>query len=301
MNSEGEELEEGKVMKCDSCGRSGNNDVKLLRCANCHISRYCGKLCQRKHWTIHKQVCRRLTAELKDEQLFKQPESNHLGDCPICCLPMPVPESKEEPADYQVYTCCMKIACYGCCQFKANYDLNQRLTPTCPFCRETLPNSKEKHIERVKKRAADGSPFAIWELGMHKRRLGDIAGALDCWHKAAELGSAEAHYELSKGMYVVVDNNTEKFQYHAEQAAMGGHPVARYNLGVNEMLNGNPVRAVRHWTIAARQGSVVALRALKKSSFVSEEEYNAANRAQQKAMKEMESDRRNKADAARRR
>jgi len=142
---------------------------------------------------------------------------------------------------------------------------------------------------------------------MHKRRLGDIAGALDCWHKAAEFGSAEAHYELSKAynvherMYVVVDNNIEKFQHHAEQAAMDGHPLARFNLGVNEMLNGNPVRAVRHWTIAARQGSVVALRALKKSSFVSGEEYNAANRAQQKAMNQMESDRRNEADAARQR
>ncbi len=46
-------------------------------------------------------------------------------------------------------------------------------------------------------------------------------------------------------MYVVVDKNTEKFQHHAEQAAMGGHPLARFNNGVNEMLNGNTGRAVR--------------------------------------------------------
>ena len=50
---------------------------------------------------------------------------------------------------------------------------------------------------------------------------------------------------LCRRMYVVVDNNTEKFQHHAEQAAMGGHPLARFNNGVNEMLNGNTGRAVR--------------------------------------------------------
>lgn len=188
------------------------------------------------------------------------------------------------------------------------YDLNQRLTPTCPFCRETLPNSNEDHYQNVKnkKRAADGSPDAICELGMCERRLGDIAGALDYWHKAAELGSVEAHYELSKayhyhGRMHGCDNNIEKFQYHAEQAAMGGHHLARFNLGCNEMLNRNQDRAVRHWTIAARQGSEAALRALKKSPFASKEEYNAAKRAQQEAMKEMESDQRNKAEEARRR
>ncbi len=45
----------------------------------------------------------------------------------------------------------------------------------------------------------------------------------------------------------------------------------------------------------------MALRAVKKSSLVSEDEYNAVYRAQQQAMNEMESDRRNEADAARRR
>ena len=33
-------------------------------------------------------------AEARDELLFKQPESTHLGDCPICMLPMPICKSK---------------------------------------------------------------------------------------------------------------------------------------------------------------------------------------------------------------
>ena len=33
---------------------------------------------------------RKRAAVLRDELLFKQPESSHLGDCPICCLPLPL-------------------------------------------------------------------------------------------------------------------------------------------------------------------------------------------------------------------
>jgi len=302
MNCEGEDLEEGKVMKCALCGSPGNDDGKLLRCANCHIARYCGKACQREHWKVHKRICKRRTAELKDEQLFKQPMSNHLGDCPICYLPIPVRESRQDPLSYSLYTCCMTMVCNGCIYFKNEYDLNRRLTPSCPFCRALLSNSEEKMIEDVEKRAADGSPLAIWRLGRLKIHDGDVAGALDCWHKAAKLGSVAAHYELSIAYnvrlegHVVVHNNRERFQYHSEQAAMGGHPVARYNLGLNEMLDGNTDRALRHLTIAARQGSLGALSMLEKCPLFSEQEYNAVYREHQEAMKKMESHQRNVAD-----
>jgi len=32
--------------------------------------------------------------ELRDEILFRQPESTHDGDCPICFLPLPVDGKK---------------------------------------------------------------------------------------------------------------------------------------------------------------------------------------------------------------
>jgi hypothetical protein len=33
-------------------------------------------------------ACKKRAAELRDEILFKQPENTHLGDCPICFLPL---------------------------------------------------------------------------------------------------------------------------------------------------------------------------------------------------------------------
>jgi len=29
-------------------------------------------------------------AEIKDDKLFTQPDGTHLGECPICCLPLPL-------------------------------------------------------------------------------------------------------------------------------------------------------------------------------------------------------------------
>jgi hypothetical protein len=36
--------------------------------------------------TEDNKVCKMRAAELRDEILFEQPESTHLGDCPICLL-----------------------------------------------------------------------------------------------------------------------------------------------------------------------------------------------------------------------
>ncbi len=32
--------------------------AKTYRCARCHITLYCGKDCQRAHWSVHKLSCR---------------------------------------------------------------------------------------------------------------------------------------------------------------------------------------------------------------------------------------------------
>jgi hypothetical protein len=42
----------------------------------------------------HKRACKKRAAGLRDEILFKQPESNHCGDCPICRLPQPLDPKK---------------------------------------------------------------------------------------------------------------------------------------------------------------------------------------------------------------
>eukprot|EP00397_Hematodinium_sp_SG-2012_P057228 GEMP01071326.1.p1 GENE.GEMP01071326.1~~GEMP01071326.1.p1 ORF type:complete len:251 (+),score=45.52 GEMP01071326.1:83-835(+) len=44
---------------CFQCGKTGN----LLTCAQCRISRYCTKECQRNHWKkTHKKLCKQMKA-----------------------------------------------------------------------------------------------------------------------------------------------------------------------------------------------------------------------------------------------
>ena len=81
--------EDEVVMLCASCGTAEGDDIKLKKCA-CHLVKYCSVACQKAHRPKHKKECKKRAAELKDEILFKQPESSHLGDCPICCLPLPI-------------------------------------------------------------------------------------------------------------------------------------------------------------------------------------------------------------------
>ena len=69
------------MMFCASCGVAGGDDIKLKKCTACYLVKYCSVKCQRDHWKQHKKECKKRAAELKDEILFKQPESSHLGDC----------------------------------------------------------------------------------------------------------------------------------------------------------------------------------------------------------------------------
>ena len=81
--------------------------------------------------------------------------------------------------------------------------------------------------------------------------------------KAAELGNAEAHYRLGM-MYLDndgVEKDEEKMVYHWEMAAIGGHPLARHNLGCHEAKNGIIERAAKHFTIAAKLGFEMSMKA----------------------------------------
>ncbi len=62
------------------------------------------------------------------------------------------------------------------------------------------------------------------------------------------------HFKLSLMYYAGhgVQKNIEKEIHHLEEAAIGGHPRARYNLGCKEWNNnGNVERAAKHWIVAA--------------------------------------------------
>jgi TPR repeat protein len=74
------------------------------------------------------------------------------------------------------------------------------------------------------------------------------------------LGDTEAHYQLSN-LYQKgegVEMNKKKELCHLEKAAIGGHPIARYNLGCEEIENCSIERAVKHCIIAANLGYGIA-------------------------------------------
>src|SRR5210317_1870629 len=93
---------------CASCGKAEVDDVTLKKCA-CNLVKYCSVECQKNNRPKHKRACKRRLAEIRDDRLFTQPEISHLGECPICCLPLSL-EEKKSP----VYTCCCKFICNGC-------------------------------------------------------------------------------------------------------------------------------------------------------------------------------------------
>ena len=152
-------------------------------------------------------------------------------------------------------------------------------------------------MKRVKK----NDPVALAEIGGKHYQEGDYKTALEYLSKAAGLGDTEAHYNLSfmydKGHGVAKD--TKKEIFHLEEAAIGGHPMARHNLGCIEWNNGNFERARKHYIIAANLGDHDSLKSLRKlyaGGNASKEDYAGALRGYQAAMNEAKSSEREYAE-----
>ena len=271
------------MMFCASCGTAGSDDIKLKICTACHLVKYCGIECQKEHRPKHKKECKKRAAELRDEILFKQPESSCFGDCPICCLPLPIDQLKTT-----MYVCCSKYICQGCDYANLIREREGRLQQKCPFCRKIVPDTDEEINERCLKRIEANDPVAMCQMGGQTHLEGDYKSAFDYWTRAAALGDAMAHFELSclfregKG----IEKDEKKARHHAEQAAIAGHPIARYNLACFE----GPFRtdrAVKHFTIAAKLGydkSLESLKDLYEVGIVSEEDFAAALRGHKAAI-----------------
>ena len=283
---------------CASCGiaKDDDDDVKLKKCNGCYLVRYCGIECQKNHWPKHKQACKKRAAELRDELLFKQPRSSDLGDCPICCLPLPLDLKKS-----RMYYCCSKRICFGCAHANRVRENKSRLRHTCPFCRNALPKTEEESDKLRIKRIEANDPVAIRVEGTKHYRKGDYRGAVEYWTKAAALGDAWGNFQLS-GLYQVgegVEKDEKKEIHHLEEAAISGNPHARYNLGVHENSYGNIDRAVKHWIIAATQGEDDAIKALMrgfKQGFVEKDVLAAALRAHKVAVDATKSPQRESAE-----
>eukprot|EP00984_Skeletonema_dohrnii_P030608 scaffold22253_cov72-Skeletonema_dohrnii-CCMP3373.AAC.2 len=252
---------------CASCGIPECDVIKLKKCADCDLVRYCSDACQRNHKPQHKEACKKRAAELRDEILFRQPVSSHVGDCPICCLPLSQDESKSS-----LYSCCSKIICKGCNFANELREAEGRIEHSCPFCHTPIPDTDELK-KFMMKRIEANDPIAMTQWGKEQYDKGDYSDAFECFTRAAGLGDVVSHYNLS--------------------CCFGGHPNVRYNLGWNEWSNNDwdnndtAERAVKHWIIAANQGhdqSIKPLMEYFKRGLISNEELAATLRAHQAAV-----------------
>ena len=158
------------------------------------------------------------------------------------------------------------------------------------FCRQPYPKSfAEENLNKMKRAEEANDPIAIREVGAIHHSKGDYSSAFDCWTKAAKLGDAKSHYQLSE-LYtdgLGVERNKKKVIYHLEEAAIRGHVISRFNLGAEEKKNGKIERAVKHFIIAANHGdddSIDMLRDMYAQGLVAKGEFAAALRSHQAAV-----------------
>ena len=262
-------IADGMLTTCANCGKEGNN---LNICNKCKAAKYCNAACKKKHRSKHKEECERRVAELQEEELererravelhdkklFKQPPPHE--DCPICMLPL---TSLNSGKRYR--SCCGKVICSGCIYAVEKRDGGVGL---CPFCRTPAPDPEEL-IEQYKKRMEVGDAEAIHSLGccysngLHGLPQ-DYAKALELWHQAAELGNTASYFNIGNSYLGGngVERDEKKAVHYYELAAMGGHVVARHNLGAIEYKAGNMDRALKHFMIAVGSGDTDALHAI---------------------------------------
>eukprot|EP00985_Skeletonema_marinoi_P014908 scaffold7616_cov136-Skeletonema_marinoi.AAC.3 len=201
--------------------------------------------------------------------------------------------------------CCSKAICNGCDRANQMREFEGRsLQERCPFCRTATPKSQEEADRIQMKRVEVNDPVAMRLMGFQHQEKEDYAGAFEYWTKAAALGNADAHFNLSlmyhegKG----VEKDKKKMWHHLEEAAIAGHTFARHNLGFLENRDGRMDRAVKHWIIAAKLGFDASLETLKDAfgkGYVSKEDFATALRAHQAAVDATKSPQREAAELAR--
>mmetsp|Transcript_22797 Transcript_22797/g.38939 ORF Transcript_22797/g.38939 Transcript_22797/m.38939 type:complete len:133 (-) Transcript_22797:63-461(-) len=99
-------------------------------------------------------------------------EGSHLGDCPICLLPLPLDCRKS-----RIMSCCYKQVCNGCAYANDIRELKESLEHTCPFCRRLFPRSEAAANMNVMKRVKVNDPAAIRGKGIQCYEQGDYVSA----------------------------------------------------------------------------------------------------------------------------
>ena len=198
----------------------------------------------------------------------------------------------------------MKMVCDGC--VLAGIKRGISYYDKCPFCRAPTTNvDADEMLKLVQARAKKKDPEAIKYLGDEYAhgKLGsehDAARAVELWTEAAELGSADACYQLGVAFITGkgVEKNVERGVRFYEKAAMLGQPEARNYLGNYECERGNYDRAVRHLIISAKMGHAPSLKFIKKlfkDGHATKSQYSKALMGYRDAMEEMKSPEREEA------
>ncbi len=284
---------------CASCGIAAVDNIKLKDCDDgCDLVKYCSDGCQDNHREQHEEACKKRVEQLRDVDLFTQPDEIYPGECPLCCLPMSIDLQKS-----MLMHCCTQRICLGCYWANKKREMGANMVQRCAFCREPEPKSKKETEEMLMVRANKNDPVAMCAVGKKYRDKGNYRKALKYFTKAAELGDVDSHYELAamykKGRGVNTDEIKEV--YHLEQAAIGGEPWARYQLGMVEWNKGRYDRAKKHLIIAANIGYHDSLRRLLElhvGGHATKEDCNGALRAYQAAVEETKSREREVGEAA---
>ena len=300
MSAVDEERAAEMMMCCANCGKAAVDNVKLKICTACKLVKYCSVDCQKNHRPQHKKACKKRAAEIRDGRLFTQPDESNLGECPICCLPLSLDVNKST-----ISSCCFKYICRGCEYANNKREIEQGLEHKCPYCRELVPKTQEEAEKMAMKRVKANDPLAIVEFARRRHEEGDCEGAIECSTKAAELGDVTAHYHLSQFYHKGegVEKDEKKEIHHLEEAAIGGHPIARFNLGRIEQEKGRTDRAYKHWIIAAKLGYDYALELVQLAyqcgqyTYVNKEDFEAALSGHQAAVDATKSEQREEAYA----
>jgi len=183
----------------------------------------------------------------------------------------------------------MKTVCYGC-----SFTAKKRGINGCLFCRTATPETDEKKLSQIQKRAKANDPEAIHWLGLCYRDgkyvKTDASKAVELLERAAELGLIEAH----------VSPNMARAVEHYELAAKQCHVLARNCLGWNEARTGNCGLALKHFMISAKLGHSNSLDEIKEmytEGLASKSDYADALRGYHDAVEEMNSPERDEAKA----
>ena len=178
----------------------------------------------------------------------------------------------------------------------------------CPFCRVLSPTTEKEITKRELKRAELNDPIAMCNLGVCYRDGSDgypqdYSKALELWHRAGELGHAEAYgnigYAYGIGRGVEIDKKKAKHYY--ELAAMESCFKARNNLASLEYHEDDLERAIKHFMIAVRGGNSRSVKIIKEiytDGDATKDDYTKALQLYQAYLGEIKSPQRDKAAAA---